>query len=156
MRQNCNTLLSPSLIVDRNDSFSAASVFVHEPTPPSLWNGVNCAMLKVWVGWGQAPLMAVGTQEKGSYKLKGDMMGKSHLRTGKLSILLPLLNRSAVVVCNVFMWRLPLLTWKCCKDAESVQKSPKQEQVFFFLIFFLNELCSCSCLQRTWWKRRAA
>lgn len=26
------------------------------------------------------------------------------------------------------MWRLPLLMWKCCKDAESAQKSLKQEQ----------------------------
>lgn len=39
-----------------------------------------------------------------------------------------LLNRSAVVVCNAFMWLLPLLMWKCCKDAESVQESLEQEQ----------------------------
>lgn len=31
-------------------------------------------------------------------------------------------------MCNAFTWRLPLLMWKCCEDAEWVQKSLKQER----------------------------
>lgn len=74
MRQNCNDLLPPSLIVDKKDSFSAAVCFCMNPHLPLCGIGVNCATLKVWISSGQAPLMAVGTQVKAFYKLRGDMM----------------------------------------------------------------------------------
>lgn len=139
MRQNCNNLLSPSLIVDRKASFSTA-LFLRGPAPPSMRNGVNCATLKVWISSGQAPLMTVGTQEKGFLQIERWHDGQISFKNRQAKHSAPaslLLNRSALVVCNAFTWCLPLLMWKCCKDAESVQKITEAGAV-------LNTLCSCS------------